>query len=287
MGKKLTEEEKIERREFRVAKQKLKDELSAIRRKETEIKEKLLEAEILISTEPTYTFEIGERVQHGRIKKSIVKEIFGNGKVYVLDEIVTDHNYGRSYDYEREMVVIWTSIQKYRSEDEIKNTKRFLKKDDIIIHFSNMTISDGIIGKSHFFGVNKDPDYQRDLVWTEEDNISLIDSIFNNIDIGKFTFIKLPFKGRTSYSYEILDGKQRMNALLMFFEGRYKYKGKTFQELHPLDQSHISNYGVLIAEISENMTNKQKYNYFLKLNTGGRPQSKEHLNYVYNLYKDE
>ena len=35
------------------------------------------------------------------------------------------------------------------------------------------------------------PDYQRGYVWEQEDKELLLDSIFKNIDIGKFVFIRL------------------------------------------------------------------------------------------------
>ena len=37
------------------------------------------------------------------------------------------------------------------------------------------------------------PDYQRGLVWDEENKTLLLNSIFNNIEIGKFSFIKLNY----------------------------------------------------------------------------------------------
>ena len=61
-------------------------------------------------------------------------------------------------------------------------------------------------------------------VWDIEDKVKLIDSIFNNIDVGKFAFIKVPYKDN-SPSYECLDGKQRVTALIEFYEGRFEYKG--------------------------------------------------------------
>lgn len=103
------------------------------------------------------------------------------------------------------------------------------------------------------------------------------DSIFRNIDIGKFTLRS--FKTKQDFLYEILDGKQRLTAIREFFEGRFKYKGKTFQELHPFDQNHFEDYDISYAS-TEPLTDEQKYRYFLKLNVSGVPMDEKHLKKV-------
>ena len=77
------------------------------------------------------------------------------------------------------------------------------------------------------------PDYQRDYVWELSDKQLLIDSIFNNIDIGKFAFIHLDYKtwNKTGYAYEILDGKQRLKTIIDFYENRFSYKGIYYNDL--------------------------------------------------------
>jgi uncharacterized protein with ParB-like and HNH nuclease domain len=74
-------------------------------------------------------------------------------------------------------------------------------------------------------------------VWELEDKVALIDSIFNNVDIGKFAFIHLNYGEK--YTYEILDGKQRMRAILDYYENRFQYKGKYFNELSCREQNHL------------------------------------------------
>jgi uncharacterized protein with ParB-like and HNH nuclease domain len=67
------------------------------------------------------------------------------------------------------------------------------------------------------------PDYQRDLVWSLEDKVNLIDSIYNDIEIGRFAFIKTDYSKNNfdfdkDFYWEILDGKQRISAIIDFFE---------------------------------------------------------------------
>jgi hypothetical protein len=287
MGRKLTDEEKTQRKETRERNKKIKEEKERIERRKNDIERHLYSANQWIGRfgEPTYKFNVGDRVQHGAVKKSIIKEVYGDGKVYVLDEVCTDNNYGNAYDYEREIVVHWTDIKPYRTPEEINDIPIFTITDDIRIRHMNTSLMT-LVGQMYRWGIDLEPDYQRDLVWDEEDKISLIHSMFHNIDIGKFTTIKRPFnEDGTIPSYEILDGKQRLSAVIEFFQGRFKYNGKIYQELHPKDQHHLKDYHILLAEVQERITQKQKYQYFLKLNTTGKPQSKEHMDKVRELYE--
>ena len=61
-----------------------------------------------------------------------------------------------------------------------QNESNFAKNQDVIINFNNSTI-ESLLHTYYNFGINMNPDYQRDYVWTMEDKLLLIDSIFNNI----------------------------------------------------------------------------------------------------------
>jgi len=153
------------------------------------------------------------------------------------------------------------------------------------VQFYNGSIST-LLNKLYFFGVNMTPDYQRGLVWLLEDKEALIDSIFKGIEIGKFAFVRLDFK-ENSPCYEVLDGKQRMNALQQFYEDKFTYKGKKFSDLSPLDRHHFLEYTIAIGESRGEMSKAQKYEYFLRLNTRGREQEVEHIDYVRGLLLKE
>lgn len=70
--------------------------------------------------------------------------------------------------------------------------------------------------------INKDPDYQRNGgVWTREKKQLLIDSILNGYDIPKIYLHKLTREQRkdATYSYAIIDGKQRLETIWQFMDG--------------------------------------------------------------------
>jgi len=66
------------------------------------------------------------------------------------------------------------------------------------------------------------PEYQRHGdIWTLEKRQLLIDSILNDYDIPKLYFYVLPMEEKAEYDYAIIDGRQRLEAIWSFIEGRF------------------------------------------------------------------
>ena len=224
--------------------------------------------------EPTYSFNIGERVQYGVLKESIVEEILHDGKVYVLKCIATNHNYGNPYDYETYKACAWHDIRPI-----VNSNTHFTKENNIKLRFENSTIS-GLLNYYYHFGIDMNPEYQRDYVWDMKDKEYLLESIFENIDIGKFVLIDLGDEYWTrGYSYEILDGKQRLNAIIEFYENRFPYKGKYYNDLSNEDKQKIKSHNISLAKM-ENMDKKTIMKYFISLNKKGRVMDMEQIKKV-------
>lgn len=68
--------------------------------------------------------------------------------------------------------------------------------------------------------------YQRKLVWTVEEKESFIDSISIDYPVPIFLVAEVAYKGQQVY--EIIDGMQRLNAIMDFLEGEYTLNGKYF-----------------------------------------------------------
>ena len=73
--------------------------------------------------------------------------------------------------------------------------------------------------------IQSDPEYQRSSdVWTREKQQLLIDTILNGFDVPKLYFHKFPSSydiGGKSFEYAIIDGKQRLEAMWGFIEGKF------------------------------------------------------------------
>jgi hypothetical protein len=237
--------------------------------------------EYAVINAPTYLYKVGERVVHGAISESHVTEVLDGGKILLLHETVTDNNYGRPVDSERDIYVAWHDVTPWRELGDEKP----IKTSTFRLHYSQRDLS-GLIHMYYYFGVEMDPDYQRGLVWTLKDKQELIESIFQDVDIGKFVFAHLPFKSK-SPTYEIIDGKQRLNALIEYYEGRFEWRGKLYRDLYPGDQSHIDTYPISYAELSERSTRAEILDCFIRLNTSGKPQDPKHLEAVKALLAAE
>jgi uncharacterized protein DUF262 len=68
----------------------------------------------------------------------------------------------------------------------------------------------------YIYRIDLDADYQREKIWSREDQLKLIDSIIQNIDIPKMYLARV--KGKENFDFECIDGKQRMATLLSFFK---------------------------------------------------------------------
>lgn len=235
--------------------------------------------EIKYCGEPTYRFNVGDKVSIGFLEDCVVEEVLHDGKLYYIDYTKIDYNYGNPIRREHEKGFwMWQNVRPI-NENKSHN---IIKNRDFILNYMQQEIRD-LFSKVYHFEVDFCPDYQRDFVWDEKDKEALIDSVFNNIDIGKFVFID---KGYCNdLLYEILDGKQRLSALKDFYENKFTYKGLYFNELSKKEQDYFESYYVSVAEVSDS-SREQILKYFLMLNRQGRIMSQEQLKKVEKMLED-
>lgn len=262
-----------------------------IKNKELTIEEKLeqekqqglsnIERELPYINTPSYHFNIGDKVSYGNLKESIVDEIFYDGKVYGLKCIATNNNYGKSYDYETYRIVSWVEIRPITH-----GTTNFSENQDIRLNYNNATI-ESLIHYHYHFGIDFNPDYQRGYVWEQKDKELLLDSIFKNIEIGKFVLIHLSDDEwiKRNLSYEILDGKQRLSTLIKFYENKLSYKGKYYNDLSGKDRNTFLEHRIAVAEVRET-DRKTVLKYFLMLNRTGKAMDQSHLNEVEQMLRE-
>jgi len=135
--------------------------------------------------------------------------------------------------------------------------------------------------------------YQRGLVWTLEQKQLLIDSIYNDIEIGKILLRYNSWKRMekeesetgSMHSFDCVDGKQRLTTLLDFVENKFPdSNGNYWNDLSGHAQRRFLSYGNLsLGELPESATDEDVVDNFLTLNFTGVPMSKEHIEYVRNI----
>jgi len=245
------------------------------------LKSQKTECQKMYLHKPSRIYEIGDRVEYGNWEYNHILEVFDGGRYYKLLIITPDVRYGQYKGEQFEVRYLpWISLLPYRTIEQRKSPPKLIRNKDLRLNYSQRDIS-GILHTYYESGLDLNPDYQRGNVWSSDDKLLLIESIFKNIDIGKFTIIKRPFK-ENEQSYEILDGKQRIITLIEFFEDRFEYKGLKFSELNWRDQRHFENYNLSYSEASP-MSHEQKYRYFLNLNITGKPIDPDHIHHVQKL----
>jgi hypothetical protein len=68
----------------------------------------------------------------------------------------------------------------------------------------------------YIYRIDLDADYQREKIWSRDEQLKLLDSIVKNIDIPKMYLAKIA--GNENFDFECIDGKQRMSTLLSFLK---------------------------------------------------------------------
>jgi hypothetical protein len=229
---------------------------------------------------PTRTFAVDERIVWGAHEEVYVRAIHEGGLYYTIESIGHDKE-GKLTGFSSWNAMPWMNIFKYNT---IRDTDFTLDEKYFIRQLNSGLDSLLHMVYSGWGGVDFDVEYQREHVWKLVDKVSLIDSIFNNIEIGKFVFVQKHGSTMGKY-YEVIDGKQRLTAICEFYEDRYQYKGKYFSELSNKDRWKFLNYSVSYGYL-ETPSKEAIYSTFIKMNTCGKPMDSKHLDKVKELLKE-
>lgn len=115
-------------------------------------------------------------------------------------------------------------------------------------------------------------EYQRDTIWTNEKKALLIDSILRDIDIPKIYLAHFPQESK----YECIDGKQRINSILDFYNGGIQStSGEIYKKMQ--DNKIFLNYPFSVVIIKD-PTEEEISELFFRLNFGMPLNGGERLN---------
>lgn len=137
-------------------------------------------------------------------------------------------------------------------------------------------------------------EYQRDLCWSLEDKQMLIDAVYNHSDIGKFVVIRRGYpyvksmikKGHTKglAFHELVDGKQRLNAIAEFMMDGFKdSNGKFYSEFTEISKRQFRAYNKCTLALMTDPKPSEVKRAFLNVNYTGKPMSKEHIQFVKSI----
>ena len=139
-----------------------------------------------------------------------------------------------------------------------------------------------------------DPVYQRDFVWTKEQKQLYIKNLFEDKASIRPTFIEYTETledGTRKRVTEVLDGKQRIKALIDFYNNEFDVDGLYYKDLHYLDQVFFDRLDVVYTRIMNREGRKDlkletKIELFLEINMLGTRMSDEDLKKAQALLKD-
>lgn len=127
---------------------------------------------------------------------------------------------------------------------------------------------------------------QRDYVWTIEQKQELIWSVLMNRHIPRMAMLNIVSdKQDVKGTYQIIDGKQRLSAMIDFYKGKFNLviddKNYYFNELPEDYQNVISGfmfpYNIVNEDFGNTLTDEDKINWFRYINFAGTPQDAEHM----------
>ncbi len=229
----------------------------------------------IIPEVPTNRYvKIGDKVQIGNLTDCVVAFVSVDRKFIVVDYTNVNNNYGNPIHTPAIGCWVWVDVFLLTNIEETELIPNYNSSRD---NWSTGSI-DGLLMKTLYFGTNSNPTYQRGYVWTEEDEVRLIDSVFNGSDIGKFIFLKYEWPVT---DVDVLDGKQRLNTLVRFITSQFKYKGLYWHQISRSDRSRFEDRTVQYAELdAKNFTEADKLRLFLRVNAAGVPQDESHLSAI-------
>lgn len=225
-----------------------------------------------------YLFEVGEEVRYGAHEECRIEDSFMDGRLLHVSVHDRGTTYGTSWDNNRRLpkLVWWIDVEPLRVEEETSFGRERIRTNYMQQHLSSL------LHTVYYRGIIDSPDYQRGYVWTLGDKQRLIRSLFNRADIGKFIFLEHPCP---EHRLEVIDGKQRINAICEFWEGRFEFEGKTWFQLSWKDKRSLEDNMVQVAQLdAEHVKRSDVLWLFLSLNRGGVPQTDEHIAHAQALY---
>jgi hypothetical protein len=218
---------------------------------------------------PRRRFALGQRVRVGHLGDPVVEGESADGRFirvsFLTDDGVRD---GR-------LVVPWVSVFPEKHTEKELTQPAFHMHEYVRDIHSLVTMALG-------HGIDMDPPYQRGLVWRIWDKRLLVKSIFEQRDLGKIVLRRLPYQaGRQSY--EVVDGKQRLSAILEFYLDGFSYQGVRYSELTGKDMATFKGTRIAVGEMSDRTTDEEAMRAFLLLNESGKAPGRQHLKKVQKM----
>ena len=134
-------------------------------------------------------------------------------------------------------------------------------------------------------GLNIDPDFQRPHVWDEERKTKYIEHVLGGGTSGIELYLNHPgyMDGSADGPYELVDGKQRLNAIMGFMTNEVKAFGHYHKEFTGKLRMHAR----VVWYVNDLQTREQVLRWYLEMNEGHVAHTKEQLEMVEKMLETE
>lgn len=133
------------------------------------------------------------------------------------------------------------------------------------------------------YNLDVDPDFQRGYVWTPEQKTSYVEYLLKNPTSGLEIYFNHPnWMGSFKGEMLLVDGKQRLEAVLGFFKNEVKVFGHYYKDI----EGHVP-FISLSFNVAKLQTRKEVLKWYLDFNTGGTYHTKEEIQKVKDLIAKE
>lgn len=133
--------------------------------------------------------------------------------------------------------------------------------------------------------INLNPDFQRNYVWSSKQKEQYIEWILRGGQSGNDIYFNHPgwFRGFEGEMI-IVDGKQRVDAVLGFLHDEVKAYGHYFSKYKDPPRLLTCNFSVYIADLKHR---KDVLKWYIDMNTGGTVHTDEEIEHVKRLLENE
>jgi Protein of unknown function DUF262 len=135
-------------------------------------------------------------------------------------------------------------------------------------------------------GLDLCPDFQRGHVWTPQQQTEFTEYILRGGKTSELLFNTKGNYANTSEDFVCVDGLQRLTALLLFLEDKLPvFGGHTRSQIEGIELLLKEIY--LTFRINELLTRKAVIRWYLEINAGGTPHTREEIDRVRDLLSKE
>lgn len=142
------------------------------------------------------------------------------------------------------------------------------------------------------YGLNLDPDFQRPHVWDENTKVKFVEYILRGGTVPPLRFNSPAFGGHTQEKHSdlnedvvLVDGKQRLNAVLEFMDNKLEVFGGVF--LNEFDNPLLLlRRAGLTYQVNKLQTKKELYRWYLEMNEGQIAHTNDELDRVRKMLNE-